>query len=448
MTNTRRTDEATRVKAVADELRRAGFPLVTSDLRRPHGKRELRPDIVSYEAVDGELRPQLVVEVKASFDTHGKHSATLARLALVREALGTSRHYVVVGDKWWRANDALTELTRSQPPTPAVPPTGAVRLADRYLIDSLVSDRLRDLRNQLAHSTRRHSETDLIAALAESTADPFQVGDGVEVVVDRHVLASSIVAAIRELTDRDMQRLGPFSSPAPISAAVVQFLGDLRDGSGIDPFCGLGSFLWTLGEQAEIQNRRLRLRGRDINANAMSVASSIAELLDIHIEFEVMDSLHAAHPHGNYDYVVAAPPWGLRVEAADTAVPLTSAARRRSELLAVACVYEMLAPGGRAVLHLPATILSNQVAADLRAFLTEQCSVLAIVSLPNRAFGVATVDSVLLVFDKTPAPPGHETFVANLAEDWESQLAADGDTMRAYEQYLVSRDGGHGPRHG
>ena len=68
-------------------------------------------------------------------------------------------------------------------------------------------------------------------------------------------------------------------------------------------------------------------------------------------------------------------------------------------------------------------------------------TVLAIVALPTQAFRGATTPSVLLAFEKTPALPAHETFIAHLGEDWEDQLAPDGDTTRAYEQYLASRDG-------
>lgn len=293
---------------------------------------------------------------------------------------------------------------------------------------------------RLAQSANGAAGLSVVAALAQSVATtPLSIGDGLEVVVDRHVLASSIVQTIGEIVDRDRRGLAEFASPPPIADVVVRLLGGLRNGSAIDPFCGLGSFLWALGERAERQSRHLRLAGADINRDAVTVARSVADLLGINIEFVMADTL-ADPPTGNaYDYVVTAPPWGSRDEPVDTPLLQAPGARRRMELLAIARAYELLAPGGRAVLHLPASVLSSSFSRGLREFLAEQCSVLAIVSLPSRAFQAAATDSVLLVFDRSPAPPGHQTFIAHLGDDWDSQLAADGDTMQAYEQYLRNR---------
>lgn len=429
------------VSRIADQLREAGFPLVVVEPARRGTKDRLRPDIVAYEAVNGELTATTVVEIKPHAQEPAMPASQLAQLAYAREALGTTRHYLVIGDEWFQADDALIETypTRIPAPMSATPPV--VRVADQHLIDDLVAARAWQIGNSLRDGAARDDGMSLVAALAANVvSDPLTIGDDVQAHIDQHVLAASVTSAIREIAGRGHSVLTEFASPPAIADVIVRLLGDLHDGSAIDPFCGLGSFLWSVGEHAHEHGHQLRLEGRDINNEAITVARSVAELLEIDVEFHNGDVFAEPEVHpGSYDYVVTAPPWGTRVESAATEAWLTPQARRRGELVAIARVHELLVDGGRAALHLPASILRVSHAEGVRRFLSEHCTVLAIIALPTGAMPFAGSGSVLFVFDKTPARHGHETFIAQLGDDWEEQLQPDGDTMQGYAEYLAAR---------
>lgn len=103
------------------------------------------------------------------------------------------------------------------------------------------------------------------------------------------------------------------------------------------------------------------------------------------------------------------------------------------EYAAVDRIVRVLADGGRAVLHLSAAFTFRGNGERFRRYVADHFHVAAVIGCPPGAVPGSSIRSVLLVIDN--AEP-QETFVAQLGEDWETQLAPGGAAIRAALEHI------------
>ncbi|MFD3942739.1 N-6 DNA methylase [Streptomyces sp. NPDC058579] len=176
------------------------------------------------------------------------------------------------------------------------------------------------------------------------------------------------------------------ASTLRLARAVREFAGE-TSGTVFDPACGIGSLLVAVGGGAV----RGRL-GQDTQADAARVAQVRAALAATGaaapLQVVVGDSLRAdAFPDLRADLVVCEPPtavadWGREQLLIDPRWEAGVPSRGESELAWLQHCYHHTAPGGRAVVVLPASVAHRRSGRRIRAELLRRGCVTAVVALP------------------------------------------------------------------
>ena len=136
---------------------------------------------------------------------------------------------------------------------------------------------------------------------------------------------------------------------------------------------------------------------------------------------------------GEFDVVLANPPFKGSIDATDLN-PNLRLRTRKTELLFVELILDLLRPGGRAAVVVPDGVLFGTSSAhqELRRRLVEECALTGIVSLPAGVFKpYAGVSTGVLLFTKgaTPAP-----------DVWFFDVQADGFSLDDKRQPIAQND--------
>ncbi|XUZ26989.1 N-6 DNA methylase [Streptomyces sp. RMIT01] len=176
------------------------------------------------------------------------------------------------------------------------------------------------------------------------------------------------------------------ASTLRLARAVREFAGE-TSGTVFDPACGIGSLLVAVGGGA-VQSRL----GQDTQADAARVAQVRAALAAtgtaVPVQVVAGDSLRAdAFPDLRADLVVCEPPtavadWGREQLLVDPRWEAGVPSRGESELAWLQHCYHHTAPGGRAVVVLPASVAHRRSGRRIRAELVRRGCVTALVALP------------------------------------------------------------------
>ncbi|MFA1541684.1 HsdM family class I SAM-dependent methyltransferase [Actinomadura monticuli] len=229
--------------------------------------------------------------------------------------------------------------------------------------------------------------------------------------------------ALLDFTSRAGKGEALASIPA-IARAVAELAGSAVAGTVLDPFCGTGSFLWAVMDRALQLQALVEFVGVELNERLAGLARAIGQTAPMVTTIENGDAFLTNLPMA--DLVLAAPPVGVRLP--EPHVLLNGSTTAHITVAAVDLALRRLRPGGRAVLHVGAGFTFQRAAERYREYLASEHRVAALIGLPGGAIPGTSVRSILIVIDR--AEPG-ETFVAQLGEDWETQLAPGGAAMTA-----------------
>lgn len=233
---------------------------------------------------------------------------------------------------------------------------------------------------------------------------------------------------------------GQFRTSRHIIRFMVELMAPTPADRIIDPAAGTAGFLMEAGEFVrerfpEIETDAALRRhfdsrmftGFDSDASMARIASM--NLLLHGIENPVMeraDSLAEGHPGaGEYTLVLANPPFAGSVDASAIAADLTRVVKtKKTELLFLARILQLLQNGGRAAVIVPDGVLfgSSKAHKDLRRMLVEDHKLDGVVKLPSGTFKPYTgVSTAILLFTKTSS--------GGTDEVWFYDVKADGFTL-------------------
>ncbi|MGO1736469.1 MAG: N-6 DNA methylase [Leucobacter sp.] len=417
--------ELAQVQGVASDLRALGYPLVQTQVRIPTAARH-QVDVLAWAADDaGELAPRLVVEVKGG----GQRPETvLPQLAQISSALGTEEHFVVVSDEWFYAGRGFRSIDSTDGP-----PAAGRRASGEVRSVALAAQLLHERVWHLADAHRNERGVDLSTFVDAVKGDDDQqltietvAGDRVD--VESRVLWKARRRVLTDLAD-SMKSMGIFVSPPVVAEAIALLVGKRLGGRALDPFCGSGSFLWALHDRAQLEGASLETLGRDLTPEVIRAASMVGSSIGGTATFEVDDAFATSLPEA--DIVVTAPPMGLRLPAPFEL--MNGRMTKDSEVAAVDQCLRALKPGGRAVLQLSPSITVQTQLESYRDFLATEYRIAALIGCPSGAAYATQVSTVLMVIDRAPADT---TFVAQLADDWQTQLGPTGPVMSAAREHI------------
>lgn len=406
-----------------------GYQLVETEPRV--GKSRFRPDVLAYaSSADGDLVPRLVVEVK---EGRTKSAAALPALMKAHELLGTSEHYCVIDGVWYKADQSLRSLDRVD--GPAEPPFGTSGfLTDVTLASALMTDRLWFEENKAKRSGGQTADFVPPESLFADTDLPgIETVSGDFIPVLPEVLWQARRRALSAFEGRG--RLdGQFSTDLLIADAVALLVRRRLGGAVLDPCCGIGNFLWAAVDQASQLIGLTEFYGQDIDHGTARVARSIAVAAPLPTTIQTGNSLETDLPRA--DVVITAPPFGVRMS--EPYGLLNGTMTREFELAVVDRCLRQLRPHGRAVFLLSAGVTFKQSAESYRTFLAHEFRIGALIGLPPVALSHTGIRTVLLVIDRE-AP--QDAFVAQLGEDWRTQLTPEGGALTAVLRHLDDVEG-------
>lgn len=411
-------DEMTQIQNVAHRLRSLGYPLVQTNFLIPTAKGQ-HGDVLAWATDDsGELVPYLVVEVKAG----GQRPETaLPQLAQICSSLGTEEHFVVVDDDWFRSGRGFRTISSADgPPKAARRAAGEVRsipLASQLLRAKLW--RLAD-RNRSRRGLTIDTFVDAVATIPDHRS-AIKTADGDIVAVEPTVLMQSRRKVFSDMAET-MHELGISTSPPVIAQAVALLAGDRLKGCVVDPFCGAGAFLWAVHERADSEKLSVKTYGNDLNPETIEAAKLIGSSAFQDAAFEIGDAFSTNLPVA--DLVLTAPPMGIRLS--EPFELLDGSVTRDGEIASVDRCLRLLKPGGRAVIQLSPSITHQSRTEAYRNYLATEYRVAALIGCPTGSAYATRISTVLVVFDRAPAG---ETFVAQLSDDWQTQLTQEGPVM-------------------
>ncbi|WP_306324405.1 N-6 DNA methylase [Streptomyces venezuelae] len=273
-----------------------------------------------------------------------------------------------------------------------------------------VSDEVR-----LWQALRASFGDDMISGLSSVTAflltgDPSGLDAAATALVTssaQNATPADVVDGLVERFQDSARRSGSDQvSSARITRAVAHFAGPLGVGATVfDPACGIGVLLRAAGNGGGTV-----IRGQEIDPAAARFAGLRAEL-DGRADAAIQagDSLRAdVWPTLRADLVVCEPPaadpdWGREELLLDARWELGTPSKAEGELAWLQHCYAHTAPGGRAVIAVPASVAYRKAGRRIRAELVRRGILTQVVALPG---GVASSHSVpvLLWILRRPKP--------------------------------------------
>ncbi|MBV9026845.1 MAG: N-6 DNA methylase [Streptomycetaceae bacterium] len=212
------------------------------------------------------------------------------------------------------------------------------------------------------------------------------VREAADALVGQRLPTDVLEGLVSRLLESSASSVMDGHSTLRLARAVREFAGECA-GTVFDPACGIGSLLIAAG--GGTATRRL---GQDTLPNAVRLArarmrlSAAGAAVDVHVL--AGDSLRAdAFPGLRADLVVCEPPtavagWGREELLTDPRWEAGVPARGESELAWLQHCYHHTAPGGHAVVVLPASVARRRSGRRIRAELVRRGCINRIIALP------------------------------------------------------------------
>ncbi|HLF42920.1 MAG TPA: N-6 DNA methylase [Acidimicrobiia bacterium] len=186
--------------------------------------------------------------------------------------------------------------------------------------------------------------------------------------------------------------LGQYLTPMPVASLIASIIATRRgSGLALDPFCGTGLLLDTLG----IQMPRLDLLGVEINPTVADIARTLSVISPRRVAVRSADVFEAwaddTLPMA--DVIVTNPPFGAAVTslshddlASLLPAPLMGLRTLPVELMGLELSVNRLEPGGVIGIVLPQSVLTNETWSAYRADVFRRLDLRDVVSLPEETF--------------------------------------------------------------
>ena len=229
----------------------------------------------------------------------------------------------------------------------------------------------------------------------------------------------------------------------------------------LDPACGDGELLFAVHRVATEQfiESNIILVGYDLDPNAIAVARSRAEALDIAVEWHEGDFLHAGRdlPNGSFDAVITNPPYVRTQQLGQAAANTLAADFGLSGRIDLTHPFVVLLPSllrrdGVVGLLCSNRFLTTKSGANVRGVLQTLLQPLELYDLGDtKLFHAAVLPAIVVALNRTP-DPAMECIFTSAYEDVQAvpfvelnlyeALAANGDSVVSHQgRTIVVRAG-------
>lgn len=203
---------------------------------------------------------------------------------------------------------------------------------------------------------------------------------------------------------------GKFFTPKPIASIMAQLLPQQPGAIIMDPTCGGGTFLAELSYIWRHNN--CTLIANDIETSLVELSMVTLGLVAPQQHIRRFISVNVFEPtsefeswYGQVDYILANPPFSLKIKNEQFNSPLFQEGYRNSDALFIDTVFNLLKPGGRLVCLLPHSIVANKEFTSLRNCVEGSWYILGVICLPEGVFHLSagtTTRADIVILDKKP----------------------------------------------
>lgn len=191
--------------------------------------------------------------------------------------------------------------------------------------------------------------------------------------------------------------LGQFFTPNEVVEFISSILGTKANESIIDPFSGSGTFLKVINSKIRrTKASKGRVVGFEKNNKIHKISMIETLLRDLNFELINNDSLLSFSDYdkiyeGKFDVAATNPPFGSLIKSNhfDELGDFELLSDKKSvglEVLGLERCIQFLKPGGRLGIVLPDSIIANRNMKNVRSYLSKNCKIVGIVSLPDHSF--------------------------------------------------------------
>jgi type I restriction-modification system DNA methylase subunit len=242
---------------------------------------------------------------------------------------------------------------------------------------------------------REHYVVDFVNGIVSQDGHGDQLPDWYQFFVGRRYRAGS----------------GKFFTPKPVASTMARFLPRKPDPVVMDSTCGGGTFLL---EASQIwKDGPCTLVANDVERSLVELAMVTLGLAASprHIKYYSSANIFDPTPdftrwYGRVDYILANPPFSLRIDHEEFASELFLSGYRNSDALFIDSALQLLKPGGRLVCLLPHSIIANQEFSTLRTITEKSWHILGVICLPEGVFNLSagtTTRADIVIMEKRAA---------------------------------------------
>ncbi|MBH0318453.1 N-6 DNA methylase [Bacillus cereus] len=196
---------------------------------------------------------------------------------------------------------------------------------------------------------------------------------------------------------------GQYVTPRPLIEEIINIMSPKPDERIVDPVCGTGGFLTAIQRYLQKDTQNLNLTGYDIDGSMARIAYMNLLLHGIKSpevsQFNTLSQKYVENEQ--YEIVLMNPPFGKY--DGDLSYRF-SPQIKKSELLFVYLAIDLMVPGGRAAIVVPAGTLFtlNNDYINLRKALIEENILDAVISIPSELSDYSTGVKTFILFVTKP----------------------------------------------
>ena len=210
---------------------------------------------------------------------------------------------------------------------------------------------------------------------------------------------------------RFRSRTGKFFTPKRIASFMASCIPKKDDLVIFDPTCGGGTFLTETSER--LSGCKATLIGNDVDPSLVALTELRVSLANRSIHNFVSNSANLYKTskfinkwNSEIDYIIANPPFSLKIETIDFQSPMFNIGLKDSDMIFIDIAWNLLKPGGRMITLLPHSLSSNMEFSAFRKNVEQYWNILSIITLPEGTFhmtsNTSTRPDILILEKKNP----------------------------------------------
>lgn len=218
---------------------------------------------------------------------------------------------------------------------------------------------------------------------------------------------------------------GKFFTPKEVAEAMADMLPIKKESVVFDPTCGGGTFL--LSALKRWGNNPIEIIGNDIDKSLVYLTELLLIINNTNKKNKfnlITSNLYTeTQKIENYfnkvDYILANPPFSIKIESLSCDSPLFNIGYRNSDALFIDLCYELLKTNGKLVCLLPHSLIANKEFSKFRKEIEKRWTIKGVFILPEGVFNTTsntTTRADIIVLNKGKSKTTNKIVFGNISK--------------------------------